>query len=102
MLEQGGEGGRCWGVRSSEQGPVVGLTVLLVVSLLTMKSDRRELVDKVKRGVISEGPKDGGGLLHWSRGVVVGLLGSRIPTDAILLIRAPDCYPVVVDWWKIR
>ena len=42
-----------WGVpsvRSSEQGPLVGLTVLLVVSLLTMKSDRRELVDKVKRG----------------------------------------------------
>ena len=51
MLEQGGEGGRCWCVRSSEQGPLVGLTVLLVVSLLTMKSDRRELVDKVKRGV---------------------------------------------------
>ena len=25
-----------------------------------------------------------------------------VPTDAILLIRAPDCYPVVVDWWKIR
>ena len=50
MLEQGGEGGRCWSVRSSEQGPLVGLTVLLVVSLLTMKSDRRELVDKVKRG----------------------------------------------------
>ena len=37
-------------MRSSEQGPLVGLTVLLVVSLLTMKSDRRELVDKVKRG----------------------------------------------------
>ena len=87
---------------SIEQGPVVGLTVLLVVSLLTVKSDRRELVDKVRRGVISEGPKDEGGLLHWSRGVVVGLLGSWVPTDAILLIRAPDCYPVVVDWWKIR
>ena len=42
MLEQGGEGGRCWGVRSSEQGPLVGLAVLLVVSLLTMKSGRRE------------------------------------------------------------
>ena len=37
-------------VRSSEQGLLVGLAVLLVVSLLTMKSDRRELVDKVKRG----------------------------------------------------
>ena len=49
MLEQGGEGGRCWGVRSSEQGPLVGLTVLLVVSLLTMKSDN-EMVDKVKKG----------------------------------------------------
>ena len=76
--------------------------MLLVVSLLTVKSDRRELVDEVRRGVISEGPKDEGGLLHWSRGVVVGLLGSWVPTDAILLIRAPDCYPVVVDWWKIR
>ena len=52
--------------------------------------------------MISEGPKDGGGLLHWSRGVVVGLLGSWVPTDAILLILAPDCYPVVVDWWKVR
>ena len=50
VLEQGGEGGRCWGVRSSEQGPLVGLTVLLVVSLLTMKSDRHEMVDKVKKG----------------------------------------------------
>ena len=98
----GGRRGRCWNVRSSEQGPVAGLTVLLVVSLLTVKSDRRELVDEVRRGVISEGPKDEGGLLHWSRGVVVGLLGSWVPTDAILLIRAPDCYPVVVDWWKIR
>ena len=29
-------------VRSSEQGPLVGLAVLLVVSLLTMKSGRRE------------------------------------------------------------
>ena len=76
---------------------MVGLTVLLVVSLLTVKSDRRELVDKVRRGVISEGPKDEGGLLHWSRGVVVGLLDSRVLTDAILLIRAPDCYPQVVD-----
>ena len=94
---RGEKGGRCSCVRSSEQGPLVGLTVLLVVSLLTMKSDRRELVDKVKRGVISEGPKDGGGLLHWSRGVVVGLLGSRVPTDAVLLIGAPDCYPVVID-----
>ena len=81
---------------------MVGLTVLLVVSLLTVKSDRRELVDKVRRGVISQGPKDEGGLLHWSRGVVICLLGSWVPTDAILLIRAPDCYPVVVDWWKVR
>ena len=48
----GGRGrrGRCWSLRNSERGPVVGLTVLLVVSLLTAKSDRRELVDKVKRG----------------------------------------------------
>ena len=98
----GGRRGRCWSLRNSEQGPVVGLTVLLVVSLLTVKSDRRELVDEVRRGVISEGPKDEGGLLHWSRGVVVGLLDSWVPTDAILLIRAPDCYPVVVDWWKVR
>ena len=98
----GGRRGRCWSLRNSERGPVVGLTVLLVVSLLTVKSDRRELVDEVRRGVISEGPKDEGGLLHWSCGVVVGLLGSWVPTDAILLIRAPDCYPVVVDWWKIR
>ena len=29
-------------VRSGEQGPLVGLAVLLVVSLLTMKSGRRE------------------------------------------------------------
>ena len=98
----GGRRGRFWNVRSSEWGPVVGLTVLLVVSLLTVKSDRRKLVDEVRRGVISEGPKDERGLLHWSRGVVVGLLGSWVPTDAILLIRAPDCYPVVIDWWKIR
>ena len=46
---KGEKGGRCWGVRSSEQGPLVGLTVLLVVSLLTMKSDN-EMVDKVKKG----------------------------------------------------
>ena len=81
---------------------MVGLTVLLVVSFLTVKSDRRVLVDKVRRGVISEGQRDEGGLLHWPRGVVVGLLDSRALSDAILLIRAPDCYPVVVDWWKIR
>ena len=48
-------------VRSSEQGPLVGLAVLLVVSLLTMKSGRRELVDKVKGEVISEGPETEGG-----------------------------------------
>ena len=48
MLEQGEEGGRCWGVRSSEQGPLFGLTVLLVVSLFTLKSDN-EMVDKVKK-----------------------------------------------------
>ena len=53
-------------VRSSEQGPLVGLAVLLVVSLLTMKSGRRELVDKVKGEVISEGPETEVGLLHWS------------------------------------
>ena len=75
MLEQGGEGGRCWGVRSSEQGPLVGLTVLLVVSLLTMKSDRRELVDKVKGEVISEGPETEGGMLHWPHGGVSGFNG---------------------------
>ena len=98
----GGRRGRCWSLRNSEPGLVVGLTVLLVVSLLTVKSDRRELVDKVRRGVISEGPRDEGGLLHWPRGVVVGLLDSRVLSDAILLIRAPDCYPVVVDWWKVR
>ena len=98
----GGRRGRCWSLRNSEQGPVVGLTVLLVVSLLTVKSDRRVLVDKVRRGVISEGPRDEGGLHHWPRGVVVGLLDSRALSDAILLIRAPDCYPVVVDWWKVR
>ena len=56
---------------------MVGLTVLLVVSLLTVKSDRRVLVDKVRREVISEGPRDKGGLLHWPRGVVVGFAGFR-------------------------
>ena len=39
-------------------------------------------------------------MLHWSREVVAGLLGSRLLSHAILLIRAPDCCPVVVDWWK--
>ena len=41
---------------------MVGLAVLLVVSLLTMKSGRRELVDKVKGEVISEGPETEGGV----------------------------------------
>ena len=49
-------------MRSSEQCPLVGLAVLLVVSLLTMKSGRRELVDKVKGEVISEGPETEGGV----------------------------------------
>ena len=73
MLEQGGEGGRCWCARSSEQCPLVGLAVLLVVSLLTMKSGRRDLVDKVKGEVISEGPKTEVWLLHWSH---IGVSGS--------------------------
>ena len=47
----GGRRGRCWSLRNSEQGPVVGLTVLLIVSFLTVKSDRRVLVDEVRRGV---------------------------------------------------
>ena len=60
-------------MRSSEQGPLVGLAVLLVVSLLTMKSDRRELVDKVKGEVISQGQKTWVWLLHWSH---IGVYGS--------------------------
>ena len=47
----GGRRGRCWSLGNSEQGPVVGLTVLLIVSFLTVKSDRRVLVDEVRRGV---------------------------------------------------
>ena len=62
-------------MRSSEQGPLVGLAVLLVVSLLTMKSGRRELVDKVKGEVISEGPETEVGLLHWSHVGVSGFNG---------------------------
>ena len=63
-------------VRSSEQGPLVGLAVLLVVSLLTMQSGRDDLMDKVKEEVISEGPEtDGGEMLHWPHGGVSGFNG---------------------------
>ena len=47
----GGRRGRCWSLRNSEQGPVIGLTVFLIASFLTVKSDRRVLVDEVRRGV---------------------------------------------------
>ena len=34
-----------------QQGPVIGLTVFLIVSFLTVESDSHVLVDKVKRGM---------------------------------------------------
>ena len=47
----GGRRGRCWKLRNSEQGPVIGLTVFLIASFLTVESDRRVLVDEVRRWV---------------------------------------------------
>ena len=32
----GGRRGRCWNVRSSEQGPVAGLTIQILLSILTI------------------------------------------------------------------
>ena len=48
---RGGKRGRCWKLRNSEQGPVIGLTVFLIAFFLTVESDRRVLVDEVRRGV---------------------------------------------------
>ena len=38
-------------LRNGEQGPVIGLTVFLIAFFLTVESDRRVLVDEVRRGV---------------------------------------------------
>ena len=46
-----GSKGKVLELRNSEHGPVIGLTVFLIASCLTVGSDRRVLVDEVRRGV---------------------------------------------------